>query len=672
MSRLHFCLSSLLVLAFSLDAKGDEDSFPPLKGKEPPQNFEELWAGYDPSREPLEVQVVHEWKNEGITTRMLTYSVGTFKGTCSQMGAYYSFPDGASGKVPGILQMHGGGQRASREMAEAAAGNGYACISINWGGKAMADQKAHDPGTDWGALDATQTGHNSHYSSLQPDAKTLDSVVSPRNNNWFLIVVSARRALTFLQQQPEVDRDRLGVRGHSMGGKLTVMVAGADSRVKAAFPSCGGTAPAPEKIRNCPGSSTRPINKELLYHTTISDLVAIKRITCPILYAGPHNDFNGNLDNLYENWKEMPGKDIHFTISPHLNHRHLKESLFAGPHFFDVHLKGQGHFPATPDLEVRIKTENGIPLAMLKPDRPDEVVKVDFYYSVDPHALTRFWRTAPSTKSGNIWTAECAVTSVDMPLFVMANVHYPLESKIIGTPWAREAPGNFIVSSWGLTFEAIELQTAGLKATDTVDRVIEAEFDDRNETWQDWYQLERYNHHHRTAITRKIKDPKFRGPDGAHLAIEVRDPEGGELAVTFTLNGWNTYSGVKKGEYYATKPIAKSGDWQTIAFLLRDLVPMDQKTPKGINSWRYMTELGIKAHVRVRQPDGSSKTVGGSPWNKTRQLRNLRWVGGEYPSSFLLPGRALSDEEFQKIFHDEIDKSVEQEKRDTEETEDTK
>ena len=99
---------------------------------------------------------------------------------------------------------------------------------------------------------------------------------------------------------------------------------------------------------------------------------------------------------------------------------------------------------------------------------------------------------------------------------------------------------------------------------------------------------------------------------------------------------------------------------------------MDQKTPKGINSWRYMTELGIKAHVRVRQPDGSSKTVGGSPWNKTRQLRNLRWVGGEYPSSFLLPGRALSDEEFQKIFHDEIDKSVEQEKRDTEETEDTK
>lgn len=91
-----------------------------------------------------------------------------------------------------------------------------------------------------------------------------------------------------------------------MGGKLMVMTAGADRRVKAAFPSCGGTAPAPAKLRERPGSSCRPENKQPLYHTTISDLVAFRRIACPILYAGPQNDFNGNLDNLYVNWKEMP------------------------------------------------------------------------------------------------------------------------------------------------------------------------------------------------------------------------------------------------------------------------------------------------------------------------------------------------------------------------------
>ncbi|MBE3123887.1 MAG: hypothetical protein IMZ65_03710 [Planctomycetes bacterium] len=108
--------------------------------------------------------------------------------------------------------------------------NGYAGLSINWGGEPMEGAAAGDPNTDWGALDATQKGHNSHYSSMQPDAKTLDAVESPRNNNWFLLVLAARRGLTFLQQQPEVDAGRLGVCGHSMGGKLTADVAGIDAR----------------------------------------------------------------------------------------------------------------------------------------------------------------------------------------------------------------------------------------------------------------------------------------------------------------------------------------------------------------------------------------------------------------------------------------------------------
>ena len=382
----------LVVLITTSRLSAETDSFPALTGR-PPQNFDELWAGYDPNHEPLDIKIVRQWDSDGITTQMLTYKIGVFKGRESRMGAYFAFPDQTQEPIPAILQMHGGGQRASREMVEAAAANGYASLSINWGGKPMADQQAGDPGTDWGAVDATQTGHNGHYASLQPDDKTLDAVVSPRNNNWFLIVVAARRALTLLQHQPMIDPNRLGVRGHSMGGKLTVMTAGADPRVKAAFPSCGGTAPATEKLRHRPGSACRPPNREPLYHTTISDLVAIRRITCPILYAGPHNDFNGNLDNLYANWREMPGKQIHFTVSPHLNHRHIPEAQFAGPHFFDVMLKDDGEFPNTPKLDVDLKTADGIPTATLKPDWPDEVVKVVFYYSIDPHALTRFWRT---------------------------------------------------------------------------------------------------------------------------------------------------------------------------------------------------------------------------------------------------------------------------------------
>ncbi len=94
-------------------------------------------------------------------------------------------------------------------------------------------------------------------------------------------------------------------------------------------------------------SACRRVDPEPLYHNTIDDVNSIRRITCPILYTGPHNDFNGNLDNLYANWQEMPSRSIHYSISPHLNHRHIKESAFAGHHFFDVFLKREGDFPKT-------------------------------------------------------------------------------------------------------------------------------------------------------------------------------------------------------------------------------------------------------------------------------------------------------------------------------------
>ena len=636
------------------------DTLPPLKDGKVPQSLEELWEGYDPTNEPLEVQVVHEWQRGNNTVRMLVYTVGTFKGKKSRMGAYYAFPNRRTGKVPGILQMHGGGQRAMTEMVEAAAANGYACISINWGGKPMNDQKEGDPGTDWGAMDATQSGHNSHYGSLKPDSKTLDSIVSPRNNNWFLIVMAARRALTFLQKQLVVDSDRLGVTGHSMGGKLTVMTAGIDPRVKAAVPSCGGTAAAPKKLLDRPGSSCRPRNREPLYFKTIDDLNSIRRITCPILYTGPHNDFNSNLDNLYANWKEMPSKSIHYSISPHLNHRHISESEFAGRHFFDVILKGEGSFPETPKIHVSLKTEDGIPQATLQPVNPDEVVKADIYYSVDPHSLTRFWRTAKVIRSGKTWSAMCPVISTDMPLFVMANVYYPLKKKIIGPRWRKFSPSTFMVSSEGLDFSPQDLKAADVKATDTTERLLEANFD----SWQDWYRLAVDNNHHRKCITRKIKDPKWRGPDGAKLAIDVIDPNGGEFAVTFEMNSWGAYAGMKNGRYYASKPIAKSDDWQTLEIGMEDLVPMDERSPKGLRSWQYMTECGIVAMARTRK-NGKPVVLTGAPWPKERKLRNLRWVGGEYPKTFILPGKRITPEEFHRTFHKEIDKSVEQEERDS-------
>ena len=72
-------------------------------------SVEELHAPFDPAKEPLEVTVVKEHEDDGIVVRRLTYVVGTFKGRKSVMGAFHAYPKQRDGKLPGIVQMHGGG-----------------------------------------------------------------------------------------------------------------------------------------------------------------------------------------------------------------------------------------------------------------------------------------------------------------------------------------------------------------------------------------------------------------------------------------------------------------------------------------------------------------------------------------------------------------------------------
>ena len=220
-----------------------QDSLTAIVDGEVPRNVDELWADYDPRSEPLDVEVIREWdetyQGHPVKVQMLTFTVGRFRGRVSRISAYYAYPVGRKGKVPGLVQVHGGGQRADRQTVIVDAANGYACIALNWGGRQLADQKPGDSGTDWGAIDPTQK-HVSHYFSLTPDEKTAETTYSPRNNNWFILALATRRGLTFLEKQANIAADKLGVYGHSMGGTISGQVAGLDSRIKAAVASCGG------------------------------------------------------------------------------------------------------------------------------------------------------------------------------------------------------------------------------------------------------------------------------------------------------------------------------------------------------------------------------------------------------------------------------------------------
>jgi len=68
-----------------------QNSLPPLEPGKFAQTVEELWAGYDPRAEPLDVQIIREWdevyEGEQVKVQMLTFKVGKCKNKISRISA---------------------------------------------------------------------------------------------------------------------------------------------------------------------------------------------------------------------------------------------------------------------------------------------------------------------------------------------------------------------------------------------------------------------------------------------------------------------------------------------------------------------------------------------------------------------------------------------------------
>ena len=616
---------TLLALAAWAPSCPAEDSLPPLAGGKAPQNLDELWAGYDPAKEPLEVAVTKEWEADGVICRVVRYRVGIFKGTKSILAGIYAFPKGGS-QLPGLVQVHGGGQAAGLSDVVEDAKRGYAGLSVNWGGNPLrlGNVTYTGPNTDWGALDCThppQRNSRNRFTWIPgpPGANdyALDAVESPRNSNWFIVLIGLRRAITFLEQQPEVDPRRIGVYGHSMGGKLATDLAGIDKRIKAAAPSCGGTGEAPADQADVPGGVKKALPP--LEMNCIADNPYIARIVCPILYVGPTNDFNGHLDNLTYTWHGLPAERVRYAVTPHMNHRHAPEFEAARVLWFEQHLKGRFTMPATPKIELALATADGVPAVTVTPDASRPVKRVDVYYSVSPQVTTRFWRDAGAVRRGDSWTAACPVVSTEEPLFVMANVFYEIPE-----PYrAAEKLDTFAISSRMLATGSASLKSAGVKATDKPSMPI----DDGSRGWHDWYLLNWGHPPLWQAVTRKLHDPKWRGPDGARLAVDVKATGDSTLVLTFRCNDWGVFPGQPAGAYTVGKPVKASEEWQTVSVGLEDLLPAAEKkgqSPPPLTTWQTVTEFSLSPSGAAMK-DGQEIKLGGKAWQGPREFRNLRW-----------------------------------------------
>lgn len=577
-----------------------------------PGTVKALWADFDPRKDAVDAKVVRHWEKDGIVYRYVTFHIGTFKGKPARMAAFFGFPKGAK-KVPGLLHLHGGGQRAFLNEVEFYAKRGYACLSINWGGREMENAKGGDPNTDWGAVDPTQKNVPGYFNMKAGD-RYLDPFDSPRNNNWYLLTLGARRGLTFLEKQPEVDADRLGVYGHSMGGNLTVYVAGTDNRVKAASPSVGGSGFRTKPWPLLPQVKMETPNGDVkLFNATLGFESYAPHIKAPLLWLGATNDFHGIMDDTYRTGALIPHKNVRYSFTPHMNHRFTPEFAVTRPLWFDQHLKKTFTFPKTPDSKLVLATEDHVPEWQVTPDSSQPVAEVHVYYSVDADPRARFWRSADAKKTEGTWTAKLPILSADQPLFAFANVEYVLK-KGESEPFARPTE-RFAISSVMHTVAPKELQLAKVTATDKASTLI----DDFSHGWQDWYLLEAGNSHHWEFSTRKVGDPKWQGQPGQRLTLDVQTEKPNEMVIVLTENFFRSYRGKMK-EYAAVVKLDGGKDTQTVSLEPKEFKASDGD---GLSSWKNVDVLSLRAYF-----DKGGKLIGSKSWAGSQPVfRKLWWEG---------------------------------------------
>lgn len=612
--------------AFSQSDKGYlKETFPILQNRRVPQTVEELWAGYDPRAEPLDIETLKEWEEDGVVMKVLRYRIGIFKGRKAIMAAIYGYPKRAT-NLPGLVQIHGGGQYADYRAVLTNAKRGYATISLAWAGRINApeylvdhegvklflENKTNDPNyeitTDWGAVDGyhdpCRYPENS-FVTIPTASWTLDSVKSPRNNSWFLTTVGARRALTFLEKQPEVNPHELGVYGHSMGAKFTVLTAGSDPRVKAAAPSCGGV-------------SDR-YNEDPLFRNTLGDDVYLKEISCPLIFLSPANDFHGHINDLQLAVKEIKSKECRVTCSPHHNHQDTPEYMVTELLWFDQYLKGTFNFPETPKVSLDLKTQNKIPLFTVIPNTSKLFLYVDIYYTQQgqmdgnndnmENTINRFWYYARSNHKENSWEAELPLLSTDKPLWVYANVVYPLDKPVTGAGYYYEiyTANKFNLSSLMQMVSPEQLKEAGVRATLKPSLVIETFEGDWRKEWftykpDDW-----------ACRTHKLYNDQWKAPSkSAKLTLDVHSGQANILVVGM--------------DQFATEvKLAGGHSWQKFVLSSNDF---HNALGVAMPGWDGIKELRLGAQETLSQKfDTQEKTLHlGAEWKGGKpDFHNLQW-----------------------------------------------
>ena len=178
-----------------------------------------------------------------------------------------------------------------------------------------------------------RTPHNAD----RGDARILSGNVPHMVGALHQAVLDARRGLDYLASRPDVDPNRMGVAGISLGGILSGVVAGVDPRIKVVVTLVGG-ADFPKDLWD--GPLTRPFRRQIVhdgytYQTYMAAMAPIDSTTwLPQRHFDPNAVLmiNGHYDTVISPPQaKLLARDFSGTHIVWLNSGHYGAQFSAGP-----------------------------------------------------------------------------------------------------------------------------------------------------------------------------------------------------------------------------------------------------------------------------------------------------------------------------------------------------
>lgn len=383
-----------------------------------------FWAGKNKGilNDPLEEEILNEWTSDGVSYKEVYFTSRKVSGGTVRVYAIYGAPESET-NLPTVLHIHGGGQTVSQDWIKYWANRGYACLSIDWGGR-------------W-STNPSRTQYTKYPESLiyANHEKANHNIATPNaeDNCWYEWTYICRRALSYLSAQKQVNHDKIGIYGISMGGTLCWIVAGSDSRVKAVVPIYGagyeydyrryplyGTG-SQDPTTYIPSVDTK---RFLIYDTPEAYAPYIK---APLLYLSASNDFHGNMDWVCKTYDSLPAKTIHsISFGPGFNHHIYKEQENNLPLWMDLYLKEKNMaYPENPKIIIQ-KNKLNKPEILLNTDDSTSIKSIEIYYGLETiDAFNRYWQLVKPINEGNgNYSVSVDVMDTTKYLFAYASVLY--------------------------------------------------------------------------------------------------------------------------------------------------------------------------------------------------------------------------------------------------------